>query len=109
MRCGWTEIIDPRSHQVVARGLLFVRHTPIPYPMSGWWDGEVVFLRGGEALGRLDRDAWLLRPRLGSEDCWIQVTSVEHSWAPSGLRATAHVSSLDDEFPAFMSELGGDG
>lgn len=110
VRCGWTEILDPRSHRVVGRGLLYVRHAPIPYPtMIGWWEGEVVFLRGGETLKRLDRDPWLLRPRQGSEHCWVRVTSVEPSWAPSGLRATAHVSSYDDEFPAFMSELGGDG
>ena len=108
VRCGWTEILDPRGHAIVARGLLFVRHAPLPYPMTGWWEGDVLFLRGQEALERLDRDAWLLRPRAGSEQCWVQVTSVEPSWAPSGLRATAHVTSYDGEFPAFMSELGGD-
>jgi len=109
VRCGWTEILDPRSHQAIARGLLFVHQTPLPYPMEGWWDGEVIFLRGQEALERLNRETWVLRPRQGSDQCWVQVTSVEPVWAASGLRATAHVTSYDEEFPAFMSELGGDG
>ncbi|PKN83121.1 MAG: hypothetical protein CVU47_00505 [Chloroflexi bacterium HGW-Chloroflexi-9] len=109
VRCGWTEILDPHSRQTIARGLLFVRHTPLPYPMEGWWAGEIMFLRGEGALDRLSREIWVLGRRQGSNQCWIQVTSVEPAWVPSGLRATAHITSYDEEFPAFMSELGGDG
>ncbi len=109
VKCGWAEFLDPLRREVVARGCVSVQDPPLPCPSSGRWDGEVRFLRGFNALRRRRRSVWLLRFEGGAQDRWVELRSVERAWAPSGLRATALISTYDDQFPAQLTELGGDG
>ena len=105
VRCGWAQIVDPARQCAVARGLVFVRHPPLPYAARGRWEGEVHLLRGHDSLRC---DVWLLRFENDADPRWIEIESIERTPAPSGLRATARIVSHDDEFPPQVIELGGD-
>lgn len=107
--CGWASFFDPLQREAVARGRVSVVDPPLPCPGSGAWVGEVKFLRGFASLRRRQREIWLLRFDDGGQDRWVELTSVERSWAPSGLRATAQIQTSDGRFPTQLTELGGDG
>lgn len=107
--CGWAEFIEPGTGTSVARGRVLA--SILPCAGRSPWDGEVRLLRG-ESLdagdGSIREPLWLLRFEQGDEYRWVVVRSVERAWAPSGLRATAYITSFDDEVPPVVSELGGE-
>jgi len=107
--CGWASFFDPLRREQVARGRVAVVDPPLPCPGSGVWIGEVTYLRGFASLRRRQRDIWLLQFEDGGADRWVELTSVDRAWAPSGLRATAQIQTFDGRFPTELTELGGDG
>lgn len=106
IKCGWAEFLDPATREVVARGSVSV--DALPGTEQGPWDGEVRLLRGHDRLLEHDRALWLLRFELGPVHRWVELQSLERRWAPSGLRATAHLRSFDEEVPPVVNELGGE-
>jgi hypothetical protein len=105
---GWAEFWDPLLEEAVARGRVSVLDPPLPCPPTGTWLGEVKLLRGYESLLDREREIWLLRFEDGAPQRWVELLSVESTWAASGLRGTAQVATHDDKFPPQLPELGGD-
>lgn len=106
IKCGFAEFIDPTGGEAVARGS--VSADAMPGISHGPWDGEVRLLRGHEHLLDAQQLLWILRFENGLAHRWIELHSLEQRWVPSGLRATAFVSSCDDEVPPVVTELGGE-
>jgi hypothetical protein len=108
VKSGWAEFVDPRRHEVVARGIVHVLDPPLPCPALGRWEGDVSLLRGYDALHE-GAGVWLLRFEDGAQLRWVEIEGVTPKWERSGLRGTARVVSYDNRFPSEVVELGGDG
>jgi len=106
IKCGWAEFVNPTDGAIVARGSVSAR--AIPGVGRAYWDGEVRLLRGHEDLLDISKQLWLLRFEQGLAERWVELSTVERRWAPSGLRATAIVRSYDREVPPVVNELGGE-
>lgn len=106
--CGWVEFMNPRGGGVVARGRVTVLDIVSPRRRERRWHGAVQYLRGVTPLRAGIGHVWLLRFEEGFELRRVELVGVDESWAPSGRRATAYVTSDDDLVPSVVTELGGD-
>jgi len=106
--CGWAEFIDTRLQEVVARGHVTLLDIVAPRRPGRRWNGEVRHLRGEERLRGGTGAIWLIRFEHGSELRWVELGRVDASWSPSGRRATAQITSHDEEVPSAVTELGGE-
>lgn len=105
--CGWAEFISPSGH-VIARGRVTALDIVSPRRREGQWHGTVQYLRDVAPLCTKIGDVWLLRFKQGFELRRVELVGVDESWAPSGRRATVHVTSYDELVPSVVTELGGE-
>jgi len=109
--CGWVQVIDPESEQVVARGRVLVADRPgvaFEGRLRADWEGDLDLLRVAEPAAIGTDRTYLVWFEEGHEQRLVSMGELRPQMAPSGPRALARISSADSELPSLVRELGGE-